>query len=210
MCTLQELKVLRCRNCQLKKINPQLYNLLPLLSELDLGRNEVCVATPIHAPDIFQLFLVLAPFFFLQFKFLDKDEFRDVKRLTKVLLDGNQLSVVVDQLFRMQKSLNHLGELLKLPTVVSLFPFLKCSFTDLVDLLSPRRFILQPSGQSAKRFVSAADQSNISGLILQQVGASGAAICAQLEQPEGAQYQRKSADGFKGNARNIRGEFNEF
>lgn len=80
----------------------------------------------------------------------------------------------------------------------------------MVDLLSPRRFILQPSGQSAKRFVSAADQSNISGLILQQVGASGAAICAQLEQPEGAQYQRKFADGFKGNARNIRGEFNEF
>lgn len=125
VCTLQELKVLKCRNCQLKKINPQLYNLLPLLSELDLGRNEVCVATkPIHAPDIFQLFLVLAPFFFLQFKFLDKDEFRDVKRLTKVLLDGNQLSVVVDQLFRMQKSLNHLGELLKLPTDGFLFPSL--------------------------------------------------------------------------------------
>lgn len=118
LCTLQELKVLRCRNCQLKKINPQLYNLLPLLSELDLGRNEVCVATLRRsAPDIFQLFLMLAPFL-LQFKFLDKDEFRDVKRLTKVLLDGNQLSVVVDQLFRMQKSLNHLGELLKLPAAI--------------------------------------------------------------------------------------------
>lgn len=110
LCTLQDLKVLRCRNCQLKKINPQLYNLLPLLSELDLGRNEVCVS-PCHAPDIFQLFLMLYAVSLLQFKFLDKDEFRDVKRLTKVLLDGNQLSVVVDQLFRMQKSLNHLGEL---------------------------------------------------------------------------------------------------
>lgn len=54
--------------------------------------------------EFFQLFSC-----FSQFKFLDKDEFRDVKRLTKVLLDGNQLSVVVDQLFRMQKSLNHLG-----------------------------------------------------------------------------------------------------
>lgn len=108
--TLQDLKVLRCRNCQLKKINPQLYNLLPLLSELDLGRNEVCVS-PRHAPNIFQLFLMRHAVSLLQFKFLDKDEFRDVKRLTKVLLDGNQLSVVVDQLFRMQKSLNHLGEL---------------------------------------------------------------------------------------------------
>ena len=44
-----------------------------------------------------------------QFKFLDKDEFIDVKRLTKIRLDGNQLSVVVDPLFRMQKSLQHLG-----------------------------------------------------------------------------------------------------
>ncbi|TMW45769.1 hypothetical protein DOY81_009150, partial [Sarcophaga bullata] len=79
---MQQLKVFKCRNCQLKKINPQLYNLLPSLSELDLGRNE--------------------------FKFLDKDEYRDVKHLTKVLLDGNQLSVVVDELFRMQKSLKHL------------------------------------------------------------------------------------------------------
>lgn len=69
-------------------------------------------ATPRRsAPDIFQLFLMLCAVSLLQFKFLDKDEFRDVKRLTKVLLDGNQLSVVVDQLFRMQKSLNHLGEL---------------------------------------------------------------------------------------------------
>lgn len=59
--------------------------------------------------EFFQLF-----FPFVQFKFLDKDEFRDVKRLTKVLLDGNQLSVVVDQLFRMQKSLNHLGASLTL------------------------------------------------------------------------------------------------
>jgi len=58
-------------------------------------------------PPFFRLVLL---FLYLQFKFLDKDEFHDVKRLTKVLLDGNQLSVVVDQLFRMQKSLNHLGE----------------------------------------------------------------------------------------------------
>jgi len=80
---------------------------------------------PFLEEEFFQLFF---PFF--QFKFLDRDEFRDVKRLTKVLLDGNQLSVVVDQLFRMQKSLNHLGAPLKLyPLLRSLlktlngFPF---------------------------------------------------------------------------------------
>lgn len=106
MFSSQELKVLKCRNCQLKKINPQMYNLLPLLSELDLGRNEVCLRDFFPFPP--KTFANYFPFA-AQFKFLDKDEFRDVKRLTKVLLDGNQLSVVVDQLFRMQKSLNHLG-----------------------------------------------------------------------------------------------------
>ncbi|XP_036340408.1 uncharacterized protein LOC118749738 [Rhagoletis pomonella] len=85
---LNELRLFKCRSCQLKKINPQLYNLLPMLNELDLGRNE--------------------------FKFLDKDEFRDVKHLNKVLLDGNQLSVVVDELFRNQKSLQRLGKTLLL------------------------------------------------------------------------------------------------
>ncbi|XP_036347524.1 leucine-rich repeat and immunoglobulin-like domain-containing nogo receptor-interacting protein 1, partial [Rhagoletis pomonella] len=83
-----ELRLFKCRSCQLKKINPQLYNLLPMLNELDLGRNE--------------------------FKFLDKDEFRDVKHLNKVPLDGNQLSVVVDELFRNQKSLQRLGKTLLL------------------------------------------------------------------------------------------------
>jgi len=101
-----------------------MYNLLPLLSELDLGRNEVCFF--LSSKKSFSNYFF--PFF--QFKFLDRDEFRDVKRLTKVLLDGNQLSVVVDQLFRMQKSLNHLGAPLKLyPLLRSLlktlngFPF---------------------------------------------------------------------------------------
>lgn len=46
----------------------------------------------------------------LQFQFLEKDEFRDVKRLRTIRLDGNRLSVVIEQLFRMQKNLQHLGE----------------------------------------------------------------------------------------------------
>ncbi|KAH8246542.1 hypothetical protein KR038_011733 [Drosophila bunnanda] len=134
-----ELKVLKCRNCQLKKINPQMYNLLPLLSELDLGRNEVCLRDffSSSSQDFFQLFS-----FATQFKFLDKDEFRDVKRLTKVLLDGNQLSVVVDQLFRMQKSLNHLdlsyNRLAKVPNDSFLqltnLTFLDLSYNKLVRL----------------------------------------------------------------------------
>jgi len=146
----QELKVLKCRNCQLKKINPQMYNLLPLLSELDLGRNEVCFFLSLKK-EFFQLFF---PFF--QFKFLDRDEFRDVKRLTKVLLDGNQLSVVVDQLFRMQKSLNHLGAPLKLyPILHSLLKTLNCFpfasfFFGFFVLLKHLRFIVQSVGQSAQ------------------------------------------------------------
>lgn len=41
----KQLTELRCRNCQLTKINPQLYNLLPQLTTLDLGRNEVQTKT---------------------------------------------------------------------------------------------------------------------------------------------------------------------
>lgn len=37
----QELKELRCRNCNIKKVNPQVYNYLQHLGELDLGENQV-------------------------------------------------------------------------------------------------------------------------------------------------------------------------
>jgi hypothetical protein len=46
-----------------------------------------------------------------QFKYLDKDEFKDLRNLRRIHLDGNQLSVVVDFLFDHQKSLEQLGEL---------------------------------------------------------------------------------------------------
>lgn len=50
-------------------------------------------------------------FFFniFQLKYLEKEEFKDVRRLTKIKLDGNQLSVVIDNLFEMQKGLEYLG-----------------------------------------------------------------------------------------------------
>lgn len=38
---LQELKELKCRNCNIMKVNPQVYNLLPQLGTLDLGDNQV-------------------------------------------------------------------------------------------------------------------------------------------------------------------------
>lgn len=38
---LQELKELKCRNCNIMKVNPQVYNLLPQLGVLDLGDNQV-------------------------------------------------------------------------------------------------------------------------------------------------------------------------
>jgi hypothetical protein len=46
-----------------------------------------------------------------QFKYLDADEFKDLKGLKKIHLDGNQLSVVIDFLFQRQRSLELLGEL---------------------------------------------------------------------------------------------------
>lgn len=39
---LQELKELSCRNCNIKKVNPQVYHFLQHLGELDLGDNQVC------------------------------------------------------------------------------------------------------------------------------------------------------------------------
>ena len=47
--------------------------------------------------------------FHSQLKYLEKDEFRDLRRLTKVKLDGNQLSVIIDNLFESQKGLEYLG-----------------------------------------------------------------------------------------------------
>jgi Leucine-rich repeat (LRR) protein len=41
----KDLKVLKCRGCRLQNINPQLYNLLNQLTELDLGNNQVKVHT---------------------------------------------------------------------------------------------------------------------------------------------------------------------
>lgn len=49
--------------------------------------------------------------FIFQLKYLEKDEFKDVRRLSRIKLDGNQLSVVIDNLFETQKSLEHLGML---------------------------------------------------------------------------------------------------
>lgn len=48
-------------------------------------------------------------FTYAQLKYLDKDEFKDAPRLTKIRLDGNQLSVVIDHLFEAQKGLEYLG-----------------------------------------------------------------------------------------------------
>jgi hypothetical protein len=60
------------------------------------------------------LFVFLSPSSCKQFKYLEKDEFKDLKNLRRIRLDQNQLSVVVDDLFNRQKSLEFLGELLRL------------------------------------------------------------------------------------------------
>lgn len=44
-----------------------------------------------------------------QLKYLEKGEFRDLKYVKTIKLDGNQLSVIIDNLFETQKNLEHLG-----------------------------------------------------------------------------------------------------
>lgn len=46
----------------------------------------------------------------LQIKFLDKEEFKDLRHLQTLRLDGNQLSVIIDELFIHQKGLTLLGK----------------------------------------------------------------------------------------------------
>lgn len=42
-------------------------------------------------------------------KYLEKGEFRDLKYVKNIKLDGNQLSVIIDNLFESQRNLEFLG-----------------------------------------------------------------------------------------------------
>jgi Leucine-rich repeat (LRR) protein len=54
----QDLKVLKCRGCRLQNINPQLYNLLNQLTDLDLGNNQVIYFDDVYRRNIsFRSFL---------------------------------------------------------------------------------------------------------------------------------------------------------
>lgn len=46
----------------------------------------------------------------LQLKYLEKGEFRDLNSVKSIRLDGNQLSVIIDNLFETQKYLEFLGK----------------------------------------------------------------------------------------------------
>uniref|UniRef100_A0A182M6A0 LRRCT domain-containing protein n=1 Tax=Anopheles culicifacies TaxID=139723 RepID=A0A182M6A0_9DIPT len=91
---VQDLKIFKLRGCRLSKINPQIYNILSHLTELDLGQNQK--ANFSHKNNFFQ------------FKYLDREEFKDLRHLQKLRLDGNQLSVIVDELFMYQRELTFL------------------------------------------------------------------------------------------------------
>ncbi|PSN34628.1 hypothetical protein C0J52_26126 [Blattella germanica] len=70
---VQELRVFRCRGCGLSNINTLIYRLMQDLLVLDLGDNE--------------------------FKYIASDEFRDLRNLQTLKLDGNQLPVVLERTF---------------------------------------------------------------------------------------------------------------
>lgn len=78
----QDLRVLELRGCELKRINTQLYHLLPYLSHLDLGNNNI--------------------------QFLSEDEFHDLHRLHILKLDGNVLPVILEKTFVNQQQLKYL------------------------------------------------------------------------------------------------------
>lgn len=62
-----------CRGCLLTNINTHIYSLLSYLTHLDLGDND--------------------------FKYIASDEFRDLRRLQVLRLDGNHLPVVLERTF---------------------------------------------------------------------------------------------------------------
>lgn len=72
----QELRTFSCRGCNLRNMNPHMYSLLSNLAHLDLGDN--------------------------QFKYLDREEFRDLRKLLSLKLDGNHFPVVLEGTFQSQ------------------------------------------------------------------------------------------------------------
>lgn len=75
--------MLECRSCGLRRINTQIYHLLPYLTHLDLGNNRM--------------------------QFIMSDEFNDLHKLRFLWLDGNQLPVVLERTFVNQRQLRGLS-----------------------------------------------------------------------------------------------------
>ncbi|KAL3276284.1 hypothetical protein HHI36_024087 [Cryptolaemus montrouzieri] len=82
-CDYMELRDLECRSCGLRRINTQIYHLLPYLNHLDLSYNSL--------------------------QFLEADEFHDLHKLHSLKLDGNQLPVVLENTFVHQTQLKYLN-----------------------------------------------------------------------------------------------------
>lgn len=57
------------------------------------------------------LLLLINVIIIFQLKYIEEGDFKDLKHLIKLHLDGNQFSVIVGNLFSTQKSLEYLGKL---------------------------------------------------------------------------------------------------
>lgn len=79
----QDLRTFSCRGCALRKMNPHIYSLLSSLTHLDIGENE--------------------------FKYLDANEFRDLKKLQVLQMDGNHFPVILEKTFSSQGKLRVLN-----------------------------------------------------------------------------------------------------
>lgn len=114
----QELQILECRRCGLRNINPQIYNLLPHLTSLDLGEND--------------------------FHFLPDDEFQDLRKLKYLWLDGNRLSVVLEKTFILQKELQKVSFARNRLAKVTNTAFLNVSSLVELDLSYNKLYRLEP------------------------------------------------------------------
>lgn len=125
--------MLECRACAVRRVNGQIYNLLPYLVQLDLGYNGM--------------------------PFMSDDDFVDLKRLQILKLDGNMFPVVLERTFVNQgelRSLNLAGNRLAKITNTA---FLNMSSLEDLDISYNQLYkmeseIMLPVASTLRRLVS--------------------------------------------------------
>lgn len=138
---LQELRVLECRACAIRRINTQIYHLLPYLVHLDLGCNKM--------------------------QFISDDEFVDLKRLRSLKLDGNMYPVVLERTFVNQTQLRSLNLARNRLAKITNAAFLNMSSLEELDIGYNKLYkiegaVMVPVANSLKRLVLSGNSFSVS------------------------------------------------